>query len=63
MINGSTLTPIRLTGNNYASGKDRDNIYEFAFEFVNAFMDEHFSKELTWNLVDESFSSDFELAQ
>jgi hypothetical protein len=60
---GNTLKPIRLTGSSFDGGKDRDNIQAFAFEFVNAFTDEHFTKEITWNLFDESYSSDFEKAQ
>jgi hypothetical protein len=60
---GNTLTPVRLTGNSFDKGKDRDNLAGFTFEFVNAFTDEHFTKELTWNLLDESFNTDFEVAQ
>ncbi len=60
---GSTLKPIRIISNSLERGKDRDNIQMFSFEFVNAFTDEHFTKEITWNLFDESFSSDFEIAQ
>jgi hypothetical protein len=60
---GSTLKPVRITGNSFDRGKDRENARSFSFEFVNAFTDEHFTKEITWNLFDESFSSDFEKAQ
>lgn len=60
---GNTLKPIRLTGSSFEKGSDRDNIKQFSFEFVNAFTDEHFTKEITWNLFDESFNSDFEKAQ
>jgi hypothetical protein len=62
-IGASTLKPIRLTGNNLDNIKDRDNAIGFVFEFVNAFTDEHFTKEITWNLRNESFASDFELVQ
>ena len=62
-IQGTTLIPIRLTGNSFDKGKDRDNTAGFSFDFVNAFTDEHFTKELTWNLLDESFNTDFEIAQ
>ena len=60
---GNTLKPIRLTSTNLDQGKDRDSVTGFMFEFVNAFTDEHFTKEITWNLFDESFNSDFEKAQ
>jgi hypothetical protein len=60
---GNTLKPIRIVSTNLDQGKDRDSISAFAFEFVNAFTDEHFTKEITWNLFDESFNSDFEKAQ
>jgi len=60
---GNTLKPVRLTGSSFDHGKDRDTITGFSFEFVNAFTDEHFTKEITWNLFDESFSADFEKAQ
>lgn len=60
---GSTLKPIRLTSNNLGDSKDRDSVTGFVFEFVNAFTDEHFTKEITWNLFNEDFNSDFEKAQ
>jgi hypothetical protein len=60
---GNTLKPIRITSDNLDAGKDRDTTKGFIFEFVNAFTDEHFTKEITWNIGDESFSSDFENAQ
>jgi hypothetical protein len=60
---GNTLKPIRIISTNLDQGKDRDSLTAFAFEFVNAYTDEHFTKELTWNLFDESFNSDFEKAQ
>lgn len=60
---GNTLKPIRITSDNLEHGKDGDNLKPFMFEFVNAFTDEHFTKEITWNLFDESYSGDFEKAQ
>lgn len=60
---GNTLKPIRLTSTNLAQGKDRDSVTGFMFEFVNAYTDEHYTKEITWNLFDESYASDFEKAQ
>ncbi len=60
---GNTLKPVRIISDNLDRGKDRDNVQGFTFEFVNAFTDEHFTKEITWNLFDESFASDFEKAQ
>lgn len=62
-IDGMTLKPIRLTGSSFDRGKDRDTLKQFVFEFTNAFTDEYFTKEITWNLFDESFASDFERAQ
>lgn len=62
-VDGTTLKPIRLTGSSFDRGKDRDTLKQFVFEFVNAFTDEYFTKEMTWNLFDESFASDFERAQ
>jgi hypothetical protein len=43
---GDILKPIRLTSDNLNAGKDRDTIKGFVFEYVNAFTDEHFTKEL-----------------
>ena len=63
MISGNTLVPIRLTGTSFDRGGDRDMLRRFAFEFVNAFSDDHFTKEITGNLYAEDFSSDFEIAQ
>jgi hypothetical protein len=60
---GNTLKPIRITSSSLDAGKDRDTTKGFIFEFVNAFTDEHFTKEISWNLAEESFSSDFEMAQ
>jgi hypothetical protein len=60
---GNTIKPIRLTGNNFDHGKDRDTFTGFVFEFVNAFSDENFTKEITRNLVDETYANDFERAQ
>lgn len=60
---GNTLKPIRITNDNLDQGKDRDSLTGFVFEFVNAFTDEHFTKEITSNLVDESWADDFERAQ
>jgi hypothetical protein len=60
---GNTLKPVRLTGSSFDHGKDRDMLQSFSFDFTNAFTDEHFTKELTWNLFDESYASDFEKAQ
>jgi hypothetical protein len=60
---GSTLKPIRLTGSSFDHGKDRNMLTGFVFEFVNAFTDEHFTKELTWNLFNESYNTDLEKAQ
>jgi hypothetical protein len=63
MIFGNTLKPIRLTGTSFDRGTDRDMLRKFAFEFVNAWTDDHFTKEITGNLYAEDFSSDFEIAQ
>lgn len=60
---GSTLKPIRITSTNLGEVKDRETAIGFVFEFVNAFTDEHYTKEITWNLFNESFNSDFEKAQ
>lgn len=63
MISGNTIKPIRLTGTSFDRGADRDMLRKFAFEFVNAWTDDHFTKEITGNLYAEDFSSDFEIAQ
>jgi hypothetical protein len=46
-VMGDILKPIRLTSDNLNAGKDRDTIKGFVFEYVNAFTDEHFTKELS----------------
>jgi len=58
-----TVIPIRIISSSIECGKDRDNIKDFTFEFVNAFTDEYFSKEITENLQSEDFVDDFEKAQ
>jgi hypothetical protein len=58
-VNGTNIVPIRITSDNLDGGKDRDTTKGFTFEFVNAFTDDHFTKELAWNL----FNSDFETTQ
>jgi len=58
-----TLVPVRLLSTSLDHGKDRDNLRSFSFEFVNAFSDEFFSKEITSNLVGETFEDDFEVVQ
>jgi hypothetical protein len=60
---GDTLKPIRITNSSLSRGKDRDTLKAFTFEFINAFTDEYFTKEITSNLVNESFADDFERAQ
>lgn len=57
---GSSIKPVRLISTNLDHGKDRDSVKGFTFEFVNAFTDEHFTKEITWNLFNGSFNSDIE---
>lgn len=60
---GNTIKPVVLISDSLAHGRDRNNLSEFSFEFMNAFTDEHFTKEITTNLFNESFASDFEKAQ
>jgi hypothetical protein len=60
---GDTIKPIRLINSTFSRGKDRDTLAEFTFQFVNAFSDEFFTKEITANLINESFADDFERAQ
>lgn len=60
---GDTIKPIRLINSTFSRGKDRDTLTEFTFQFVNAFSDEFFTKEITANLINESFADDFERAQ
>jgi hypothetical protein len=45
-VMGDVLKPIRITSDNLAAGKDRDSLKGFVFEYVNAYTDEHFTKEL-----------------
>jgi hypothetical protein len=56
-VTGHTLKPIRITSDNLDGGKDRDTTKGFAFEFVNAFSDEHFTREISWNLFDNDFET------
>ena len=60
---GSTLKPVRIISSSIDHGKDRDNAHGFTFEYVNAFTDEHYTKEITWNIFNESYATDFEKAQ
>jgi hypothetical protein len=45
-VMGDILNPIRITSDNLAAGEDRDSLKGFVFEYVNAYTDEHFTKEL-----------------
>lgn len=60
LISGNTLRPVRVISSSFITGKDRDNLRDFTFDFVGAFSDEFFTKEITPNLESEDFSSDFE---
>jgi hypothetical protein len=60
---GDTIIPIRITSTNFFKGKDRDTLTEFTFDFVNAFRDKFFTREITGNLIGESYEGDFEKAQ
>lgn len=62
MITGNTLKPVRVISSSFVTGKDRDNLRDFTFDFVGAFLDEFFSKEITPNLEGEDFAGDFEKA-
>ena len=59
---GNTLVPVRITTTSLLHDKDKEYRYALEFEFVRAFTDEYYTKELTPNLYDESFNSDFEKA-
>lgn len=61
LVSGSTLRPVRITSSSFITGKDRDNLLDFTFEFVNAFNDEFFTKEITPNLESEDYADDFEM--
>jgi hypothetical protein len=60
---GETIKPIRLTGNNFDHGKDRNTAMGYAFEFVNAFSDENFTREITRNMLGSEYENDFARAQ
>jgi hypothetical protein len=63
LLENQSLVPIRIVSTSFDHGSDRDNLLPFSFEFVNAFRDEYFTKEITDNLEGESYADDFEKAQ
>ena len=62
LITGNTLKPVRVISSSFVTGKDRDNLRDFTFDFAGAFADEFFTKEITPNLDSEDFAGDFEKA-
>lgn len=62
-LESQTLIPVRIISTSLDHGHDRDNLKAFSFEFVNAYADEFFTKEITPNLLEDSMESEFELAQ
>lgn len=62
-IINNTLIPVNIIDKNVFRDKDNEQMYNLKFRYVRAFTDEYYTKEIVKNYFDESYSSDFELAQ